>query len=101
MAATLDELFKQLKQAIADLEAQRVILGDEAVDAARFPSQQRLAELEAMVDNSTIELSTTVACQRKLVKVHYLDAVSSTVLTCLGAPKIKRLYIRWYLEAAS
>jgi len=34
MSTTLDELIKQLKQAIAELEVQSLILGDIAVDAA-------------------------------------------------------------------
>ena len=33
MATTLDEQITQLKNAIAEIEAQRSILGDEAVDA--------------------------------------------------------------------
>jgi hypothetical protein len=47
MSISLDEQIKQLKQAIAELEAQRAILGDEAVEAALVPSRRKLAELKA------------------------------------------------------
>ena len=39
MTSTLDEQINQLKQAIADLESQRPILGDAAVDAALVPQE--------------------------------------------------------------
>ena len=40
------EEYRQLEQAIATLEAQRVILGDAVVDAALVSMREKLAELE-------------------------------------------------------
>ena len=47
MPASLEEQIEQLKHAIADFEAQRAILAEEAVEAALVPSRQKLAELKA------------------------------------------------------
>jgi class 3 adenylate cyclase/tetratricopeptide (TPR) repeat protein len=81
MSTTLDEQINQLKQAIVELEAQRSILGDEAVDAALVPSRQKLAELEAQVEPSREEPPALPTRQRKLVTLLYMDVVGSTAMT--------------------
>ena len=81
MSTTLDELIKQLKQAIADLEAQRSVLGDEVVDAALVPSRQKLAELESQVKQSEKTPHEFPTRQRKLVTLLYMDVVGSTAMT--------------------
>ena len=75
MAASLYEQINQLRQAIADLETQRQLLGDEAVDAALVPSKRKLAELEAKVADSKVEHPDTPERQRKLVTLLYMDVV--------------------------
>jgi class 3 adenylate cyclase len=81
MATTLDEQITQLKNAIAELEAQRSILGDEAVDAALVPSRQKLAELEAQVGIAEQISPQIPTRQRKLVTLLYMDVVGSTAMT--------------------
>ncbi len=44
MGISAEDQIQQLKQAIADLEAQRQILGDETVEAALIPLQNKLSE---------------------------------------------------------
>ena len=81
MATTLDEQITQLKNAIAEIEAQRSILGDEAVDAALVPSRQKLAELEAQVGIAEQISPQIPTRQRKLVTLLYMDVVGSTAMT--------------------
>ncbi|MGW8181150.1 MAG: adenylate/guanylate cyclase domain-containing protein, partial [bacterium] len=81
MVATLDEQINQLKQAIAELEAQRAILGDEAVEAALIPSRKKLANLEALVDTQREESTDIPQRKRKLVTLLYMDVVGSTAMT--------------------
>lgn len=50
MSATLDEQINQLKQAIVEIEAQRSIMGDAAVEAALVLIRQKLADLEKRVE---------------------------------------------------
>ena len=50
MSTTLDEQINQLKQAIVEIEAQRAVLGDAAVEAALVPIRQKLADLEKRVE---------------------------------------------------
>jgi class 3 adenylate cyclase/tetratricopeptide (TPR) repeat protein len=81
MSTTLDEQINQLKQAIAELEEQRLILGDAAVDAALIPSRQKLAELESQSKPSLEKLQEIPTRQRKLVTLLYMDVVGSTAMT--------------------
>ena len=81
MSTTLDEQINQLKQAIAELEAQRSILGDAAVDAALVPSRQKLADLEEQTAPSREETQSLPTRQRKLVTLLYMDVVGSTAMT--------------------
>jgi class 3 adenylate cyclase len=81
MSITLDEQIQQLKQAIADLEAQRSILGDAAVEAALIPSRQKLAELEAQAEPSREEPPEIPTRQRKLATILFMDVVGSTEMT--------------------
>ena len=52
MGISTEDQIQQLKQAIADLEAQRHILGDETVEAALIPLQNRLSELRSQVEQA-------------------------------------------------
>ena len=81
MATTLDEQINQLKQAIDEIEAQRAILGDEAVDAALVPSRQKLSKLESLVELSVEKPEELPTRQRKLVTLLYMDVVGSTAMT--------------------
>ena len=49
MSIPQDEKIEQLKQAIVELEAQRSILGDDAVEAAIVPSHRKLYEVMAQI----------------------------------------------------
>lgn len=62
----------ELSQAIAALEAQRTILGDNVVDAALAPLREKLAEMEKR---------RLVGQQRRLVTVLFADIVNSTLLS--------------------
>ena len=81
MATILDEQINQLKKAIAELEAQRGILGDEAVDAALTLSRKKLSVLEAQVESPREEPIDVPQRQRKLVTLLYMDVVGSTAMT--------------------
>ena len=81
MAATLDEQIKQLKQAIAEMEAQRPVLGDAAVDASLVPFREKLAELEMLAESPKEAPSDIPVRKRKLVTLLYIDVVGSTAMT--------------------
>jgi class 3 adenylate cyclase len=81
MSATLDEQINQLKQAIVEIEAQRSILGDAAVNASLVPFHQKLADLEAQVTPSREEPPALPTRHRKLVTLLYMDVVGSTAMT--------------------
>ena len=78
MCRTLDEQIKQLKQAIAEIEAQRSILGDAAVEASLAPIRQKLAELEMQAESQQEEQPEIPTRQRKLVTLLFMDIVGST-----------------------
>jgi class 3 adenylate cyclase/tetratricopeptide (TPR) repeat protein len=61
---------ERLTQAIEHLESQRVILGDEVVEAALIPLQEKIAELEVQAGFPEQ--------QRKQVTILFTDIVSST-----------------------
>ena len=81
MSTELDDQITQLRQAIAELEAQRAILGDEAVEAALIHSRQKLADLEAGHFPRKEEKPAPPTHQRKLATILFMDVVDSTVLT--------------------
>jgi class 3 adenylate cyclase/tetratricopeptide (TPR) repeat protein len=81
MSSTLDHQIKELKHAIAELEAQRSILGDEAVDAALVPSRKKLAALEAQAGTAEQKSPQIPTRLRKLVTLLYMDVVGSTAMT--------------------
>ena len=81
MSTTLDEQINQLKQTIAEMEAQRSVLGDAAVDASLVPFHEKLAELEAPAETPKETPSEIPTRQRKLVTLLYMDVVGSTAMT--------------------
>ena len=81
MTTSLDEQINQLKQTIADIESQRSILGDEAVDVSLAPFHQKLAEFEAQIEPSIETPKELPSRQRKLVTLLYMDVVGSTAMT--------------------
>jgi class 3 adenylate cyclase len=81
MSTTQGEQINQLKQTIAEIEAQREILGDEAVKASLVPIRQKLADLEAQAKSLREEPTEIPPRQRKLVTLLYMDVVGSTAMT--------------------
>jgi class 3 adenylate cyclase len=81
MSSTLDEQINQLKQAITEMEAQRSVLGDAAVDASLVPFHEKLAELEVQAEPPKETPSEVPVRQRKLVTLLYMDVVGSTAMT--------------------
>ena len=81
MSSTLDEQINQLKQAIAEMEAKRAVLGDATVEAALVPLHKKLAEIETQVEPSVDEQQELPTRQRKLVTLLYMDVVGSTAMT--------------------
>jgi predicted ATPase/class 3 adenylate cyclase len=78
MSPTLEEQIEQLKQTIAEMEAQRDTLGDGVVDEGSVPFQQKLDELVDLL-NSRVEPTPKGATkQRKLVTLLFMDVVGST-----------------------
>jgi class 3 adenylate cyclase len=81
MSTSLDEQINKLKQAIAEIEAQRLILGDAAVDASLVPFHEKLAELESQAVPIEDVPSDIPPRQRKLVTLLFMDVVGSTAMT--------------------
>ncbi len=65
-----------LRKVIAHLESQRVLLGDEAVDAALEPLNDKLAELESDLHDTLPKLIS----ERRVVTVLFCDVSGSTAL---------------------
>ena len=68
---------KQLKQAIAALEAQRNILGDAVIDAALGPIRQQLTTIERTEQTTPFAFES----ERKLVTVMFADITGFTPLS--------------------
>ena len=68
---------EQLEQAIAALEAQRPILGDDVVETSLIALRKQLGELEA----------TGKAQHRKLVTILFMDTVGSTEMVRVLDPE--------------
>ena len=81
MSTTMNDQISQLKQTIAEIEAQRSILGDEAVEASLEPIRQKLADFEAQVEKPVELPPEKPIRQRKLVTLLYMDVVGSTAMT--------------------
>jgi len=81
MSTTLDEQIKQLKLTITEMDAQRAVLGDAAVDSALVPFIQKLAELEAQAESPIEQALDIPARQRKLITLLFMDVVGSTAMT--------------------
>jgi len=81
MSPDLEEQINQLKGTIAEMEAQRAVLGDDFVDSTLETLQEKLADLETRAEQVTLETPTVPTRQRKLVTLLYLDVVGSTAMT--------------------
>lgn len=58
MPSTLDEQINQLKSTIAEMEAQRDVLGDQFVDSTLGTLQDKLSELELKKEQPAVECRT-------------------------------------------
>ena len=67
MSSSLAQQIEKLKQAIAEMEQQRQVLGDVAVDTSLVPFQEKLAELQAQVEAQKEIPPAEPVRQRKLV----------------------------------
>ena len=81
MSSTLDEQINQLKGTIAEMEAQRAVLGDDFVDSTLNTLREKLTNLEAKAELSSLETRAIPTRQRKLVTLLYMDVVGSTAMT--------------------
>ena len=81
MSSELDQQIENLKKIIAEMESQRQVLGDAAVDASLIPFQEKLAELQAQVNAQKDSPPIEPVRQRKLVTLLYMDVVGSTAMT--------------------
>jgi len=81
MSPGMEEQINKLKSTIAELEAQRAILGNEFVDSTLSTLQEKLIDLEAQAEQLTVETHSAPTRQRKLVTLLYLDVVGSTAMT--------------------
>ena len=81
MSPTLHEQIAQLKQTMAEMEAQRALLGDEVVDAALVPLRNRLSDLQTQVEPPTEKRREVPRRQRKLVTLLFMDVAGSTQMT--------------------
>ncbi|UCE01057.1 MAG: AAA family ATPase [Chloroflexota bacterium] len=81
MSPKLEEQIENLKKIITEMEDQRQVLGDAAVDASLVPFQEKLAELQAQVETQKDIPPEEPVRQRKLVTLLYMDIVGSTAMT--------------------
>jgi class 3 adenylate cyclase/tetratricopeptide (TPR) repeat protein len=72
---------ERLEQAIASLEAQRTILGDETVEVALAGLRQRLVELERAETQRPSQPPLSLSGERKLVTVMFADISGFTALS--------------------
>jgi class 3 adenylate cyclase len=70
---------QEIEQAIGALEAQRLILGDAATDAALDGLRQRLADLTGESKQGSIPAPETQG-ERRIVTVLFCDVTGSTAL---------------------
>ena len=81
MSPTLHEQIAQLEQTMAEMEAQRALLGDEVVDATLVPLRNRLSDLQTQVERPTEKRREEPRRQRKLVTLLFMDVAGSTQMT--------------------
>lgn len=81
MSPTLHEQIAQLEQTMAEMEAQRALLGDDVVDAALIPLRNKLSVLQTQVERPTEERRERPKRQRKLVTLLFMDVAGSTQMT--------------------
>ena len=82
---------RQLEQAIAQLEAQRPLLGDAVVDAAQAPLHKRLAELGASHSrDAPSKQSAPSAGERRQVTILFADISGFTTLSETLDPEMVR-----------
>jgi len=85
--STLEEQVAGLEAAIAGVEAQRAVLGDEIVETALIPLRQQLAELQGM---PVCPPAPALAGERKLVTVMFADVSGFTTLAETMDPEVVR-----------
>ena len=85
--STLEEQVARLEAAIAALEAQRAILGDEIVETAPAPLRQQLVELRGTPVRPPLP---ALAGERKLVSVMFADVSGFTTLAETMDPEVVR-----------
>lgn len=86
---------EQVRKTIATLETQRVLLGDDAVDAALSAVRKRLAELEGRdggtaPSGSSSRPSPSLSGERKLVTIVFADITGYTALADVMDPESVR-----------
>ena len=72
------EQLTQLEAAIANLEAQRAVLGDQVVELALAPLRQQLADLRLAAPQSP---ASALEGERKLVTVMFADISGFTAFS--------------------
>ena len=80
----------QLEQAIKALEAQRAILGNEAVEAALVGLRQKLAELERAETQRSSQPAFSLSGERKLVTIMFADISGFTAMAETMDPEAVR-----------
>ena len=85
--STLEEQVARLEAAIAALEAQWTILGDEIVETALIPLRQQLAGLCGTPGRPSLP---ALAGERKLVTVMFADVSGFTALAETLDPEVVR-----------
>ena len=81
MSPGMEEQINKLKSTIAEMDAQRAVLGDEFVDSTLETLRAKLSDLETQLEQLTQESLNPPTRQRKLVTLLYLDVVGSTAMT--------------------
>ncbi len=78
MSLSIEEQIQRLKNTIAEMEAQREILGDGVVEKALEPLSSKLAELRQQLEASKTSTPGEIKQQRKLLTLLFMDVVGST-----------------------
>ena len=80
MSPTIDEQIERLKATIAEMEAQRAILGDSVFQKAVEPLNEKLDELSRLRDATRDNRPDHLKQQRKLVTILFMDIAGSTFI---------------------
>ena len=78
MSPSIEEQIQRLKNTIAEMEAQREILGDVVVEKALEPLCGKLAELSHQLEASKASAPGQLKQRRKLLTLLFMDVVGST-----------------------